>query len=388
MNRVNRFLLGALAISASVLVGCASRSQMAERGAAAPDLNPRRPVMVHVFDAQVSPQTTNGDLLIPTALSVEDTALVLAEREGRIIELRGQEGARVTKGEVMARFNDDDQRSQLHQAELEVNRLQVEEQQYEALVKLNRSELDREASLAEQGVSSKADVERARYKLDQAVKEHEKTRLATEEARARLETVRLELEKSTVRAPITGVISRRYIALGTNVARNDKLFEVSKLFPLQVKFQIPQTAKVQLAPGQIVSLSLANSDSLVARARVRRSDPIADATSHTVGYLADVMSGPGLVPGLAVNIHLPGSSGGLSFWIPRTAFLPTAELRGGGSGTLFVVEGEKVVSRQVTISSLEGDQVQVISGLAKDDRVVLMPPVELKDGDVVEINRG
>src|SRR5262249_2837135 len=133
---------------------------------------------------------------------------------------------------------------------------------------------------------------------------------------------------------------------------------------------------------------LANSDSLIAHARVRRIDPIADATSHTVGYVADVVNGPGLVPGLAVNIHLSGSTGGLSFWIPRTAFLPTAELRGGGSGTLFVVEGEKVVSRQVTISSLEGDQVQVVSGLAKDDRVVLMPPVELKDGDVVEINRG
>jgi len=377
-----------LAISASILAGCTSRSQTGERGAASPDPNAHRPVVVHVFDAQESPQTTNGDLLIPAALSVEDTAQVLAEREGRIIELREQEGARVAKGDVLARFNDDDQRGQLRQAELEVNRLQVEEQQYEALVKLSRSELDREATLAEQGVSSKADVERARYKLDQAIKEQEKTRLATEEARSRVEAVKLELQKTVVRAPINGVVVRRYIALGTNVARNDKLFEVAKLLPLEVKFQVPQTAKVQLAPGQIINLTPVNSDILIARARVRRIDPTADAATHTVGYLADVISGPGLVPGLAVNVHLPGSSGGLAFWIPRTAFPPTAELHDGGSGTLFVVEGEKVVSRQVTISTLEGDQVQVTSGLAKDDRVVLMPPVELKDGDVVEINRG
>jgi multidrug resistance efflux pump len=98
---------------------------------------------------------------------------------------------------VLAQFNDDDQRSQLHQAELEVSRLQVEEQQYEALVKLSRSELERELSLAKDGVSSQSDVERARYKLDQATHEYEKTRLATESARTRIQAVKIEAEKAS-----------------------------------------------------------------------------------------------------------------------------------------------------------------------------------------------
>ena len=56
--------------------------------------------------------------------------------------------------------------------------------------------------------------------------------------------------------------------------------------------------------------------------------------------------------------------------------------------TLFVVEGDKASSRVVLVSGFEGDQVEVVSGLVKDDRVVLAPPAGLKDGDVVQLNRG
>src|SRR5687768_3465043 len=147
-----------------LLAGCDAGSKTRDPGnAAASSTSNPGPVVVNVFDAQPSASESSGDLLIPAALSVEQTAVVLAEREGRIVNLRGQEAARVTKGEVLAQFNEDDQRSQLRQAEIEVNRLRVEEQQYESLVKLNRSELDREMLLSKQGVSSATDVERAKY---------------------------------------------------------------------------------------------------------------------------------------------------------------------------------------------------------------------------------
>jgi multidrug resistance efflux pump len=109
--------------------------------------------------------------------------------------------------------------------------------------------IDRELVLNKQGVSSATDVERARYKHDQSVHEYNKTRLATEGARARV-SVKLELQKSTVRCPISGFITHRYVALGTNVARNEKLFEVSKLSPLLVKFQLPQTEKNSRSGGK------------------------------------------------------------------------------------------------------------------------------------------
>jgi membrane fusion protein, multidrug efflux system len=379
----------AILVCSCLLAGCTLGGKTREPGKTpTPSTPSSAPVVVNVFDAQPTANASGGDLLIPAAISVEQTAVVLAEREGRIINLRGQEAARVAKGEVLAQFNEDDQRSQLRQAEIEVSRLTVEEQQFESLVKLNRSELDRELLLNKQGVSSATDVERARYKHDQSVHEYNKTKLATEGARARVEAVKLELQKSTVRAPISGFITHRYVALGTNVARNEKLFEVSKLAPLRVKFQLPQTEKNRPVTGQIISLSGMNDGQVIATARIRRIDPIADSTTNTFGYLADIVGGSGLMPGLTVNVHLPRGGNAESFWIPRAAFRPDVDLHNGSSIALFVVEGDKASSRIVVVSGLEGDQVEVVSGLVKDDRVVLAPPAGLKDGDAVQLNRG
>ncbi len=388
MNRTSKIHIGIFTLLASIITGCTAGSRTLEDGnrSAANASSSTRLIAVNVFEAQPSNSTTAGDLLIPAALSVENTAIVLAEREGRITRLGGQEGARVDKGDVLAEFNADDQHSQLRQAELEVSRLKVEEQQYEALVKLNKSELDRELLLARQNISSKSDVERAEYKLDQSRHEYEKTQLATQSGQARVEAVKIEIAKSTVRAPIRGIVTRRYVTLGTNVARNDKLFEVSQLSPLKVKFQLPQSEKGRLNPGQIVNLSSANSDALIASARIRRIDPLADATSNTLGYLADVVSGSGLIPGLAVNVHLPRAAAVPSFWIPRAAFAANAELQNGTLSTIWVVEGDKTATRLVQVKTVEGDQVEIVSGLNVNERVILTPSKELKEGDVVEVN--
>jgi len=389
MSRAEKILVANLLFCCALLAGCTAGSRTRDlnsRSSYTDNSSTSARTVVHVFDAEPSPSSTGGELLIPASLSVEDTAVVLAERDGRIITLRGQEGVRVNKGDVLAVFNDDDERSQLRQAEIEVSRLKVEEQQYDSLVKLNRSELDRELLLAKDGISSKSDVERAQYKLDQSTHEYEKSRLATQSAQARIETGKIELAKSTVRAPIAGIITRRYVTLGTNVARNDKLFEVSTLAPLEVKFQLPQTEREKIGPGQLINLSAVNNNATIATARIRRIDAVADATSNTLGYLADITGGTGLMPGLAVNVHLPRPANSMAFWIPRAAFSTGAPLTNVASVTLFTVEGERVSARTVIIGAIEGDQVEIISGLAGGDHVILMPPAEMKDGDTVEVS--
>ncbi len=386
MSRDDKTCLAILLLSTCLLGGCIAHSQT--RVPNNQSIATASPVVVHVFDVQPSPHLAEGDLLIPAAISVEDTAVVLAEREGRILNLSGQVGARVSKGEILAQLNDEDQRDQLRQAELEVSRSQVEGQQFEAMVKLNRSELDRETLLASQGLSSRSDVERAQYKLEQSIHEYEKTRFSTESALARVEVVKLELQKSTVRAPIAGVVTRRYVALGTNVAKNEKLFEVSRVSGIELRFRLPQTTRNTLTPGQVLNLSAVNSDTIIAKARIRRIDPIADATSNTFGYVADIIGAADLMPGLSVYIHLPRPGGGVSFWVPRAAFNTGADLHSGASNNLFVIDGEKAWSRNVVVATTEGDQVEVVAGLVKDDCVVLAPPAGLKDGDLIEVRHG
>lgn len=367
-----------------VFAACTAKPEAIRAGTTSNPAATKPPLLVQVVEAK--PSAATGDLLVPAALAVEVTAMVLAQRDGIISQLAAQEGSRVTKGQIIAQLSgDDDLRAQLRQAELEVSRLDVEQREYAALLKLNRNELERETTLFKQGLTPERDVERAQFKADAAVLEVEQKHVAGQTAQAKVIQVKAELERSTVRAPITGIVMRRFTKLGTNVVKNDKLFEITQLAPLEVKFQVPQTEKVGLGPGSMVGLSPVENDQIIARARIRRVDLVADAASNTLGFLADVPDRPGLMPGMAVNVHVPRRGAGLTLWIPQTAFQTGADVRKGAASTLFVAAGNKCVARVVWVNSVVGGQVETVSGLAMGDRVILSPPAELKAGDLVEI---
>lgn len=347
--------------------------------------NSSAPTSVEVYE--VKEYSAPVEELIPATITVEGTAQVLAQRDGIVTLLAIEEGAPVTKGQVVAQLNDDDLRAALRQAELEVERLQVEERQYEAMIRVNRSELDQEAALFKDGLTSKRQLDRAQFKLDVATQELQKTRLATRVAQAKVDAARVEVEKAVIRAPISGVIGRRYAHLGANVVKNDKLFEISQSGPFEVKFQLPQSDKGRLGPGTTVSISLVDSDQIVARARIRRVDPVADAASNTVGFLADVIGRTSLIPGLAVNVHVPRGGAASTVWVPRAAFPTEAEVRSGSASTLFLVQNGQCVARAVRVKSVEGSQVETSSGLNAGDRVILAPPAGLKAGNLVEARK-
>ncbi len=368
-----------------LFAGCTVKpGSLKDSGSAANSTSAKPPLLVQVVEAKAS--TATGDLLIPAALSVEVAAMVLAQRDGIISQLAAQEGARVSKGQVIALLSgDDDLRAQLKQAELEVARLDLEQKEYTALLKLNRSELDRETTLFKQGLTPERDVERAQFKADASALEVDKTRVAGQTAQSKVIQVKAELDRSTVRAPITGIVLHRFAKLGANVVKNDKLFEITQLAPLEVKFQVPQTEKGGLGPGSILSLSGAESDQIIGRARIRRIDSVAEAASNTLGFLADVPSGLGLMPGMAVNVHVPRRGDGPTVWIPQSAFPVGADVHKGAASTVFVASGNKCAARAVWVNSVLDSQVEIVSGLALNDQVILSPPADLKAGDLVAI---
>lgn len=341
-----------------------------------------QPVGVRVYD--VVPSVARGDLLIPAALSIEGVAVVTTRRDGAIAQLKVLEGSRVAKGNVIANLSGDDElRAQLRQADLETKRLIVEQRQLEALVRLDRNELEREQILAKDGLTSQKDVEHAQFKFEAASLELDKSRVAYQAAQAKVEEVKAELSRSVINAPISGIVTHLYVELGSSVAKNDKLIEISPASPLQVKFQLPQAERGRLGPGSVVGIAPAEQDSVVARARVRRIQPVADAASNTFGYVAEVMGGRGLMPGQAVNVRVPRTASTPNQLVPLSAFPANSDLRPGTAAMLFVVDGNRCVARSVWVNALYGDQVEIVSGLNAGDQVILSPPAQLKAGDIV-----
>jgi RND family efflux transporter MFP subunit len=374
-----------VAILSGGLIACGGKAQTSPPRVGAQAAAPTaQPLEVQVYD--VVPSVARGDLLIPASLSIEGVAVTTSRRDGVVAQLSVRQGSHVSKGSTIARLSGDDElRAQLRQAEVELDRLKVEQSQLEALIRLNRNELERETTLAKDGLSSQKDVERAQFKFEAATLELEKSKVATNGARAKVDEIKAELQKNMIIAPISGVVTQLYVQLGSSITKNDKIVEISPASPLQVKFQVPQPERTRLTTGSLLGISLIDGEEVVASARVRRIEPVADPASNTFGYVADVVGGKNLLPGLAVNVRVPRSVSGPNFLIPKTAFPAGSEFRRGTAATVFVVEGTKSVVRSVWINGLEKDHVEIASGLNTGDRIILSPPTQLRAGDLVAI---
>lgn len=373
----NLLLHASLGALLALCVGCGRAPVAAQQAVSSVAAVP-----VNVFKVEAAPVASSA--LIPSVLSVERTVVVLAQREGLLKTLRGEEGARVAQGEVLAQLDDAELRTQIREAELEVSRLRIEERQFESQVDVCRLELEQEQTLFKDGLTAKRQLDRARYKLEGAQQELEKARLATRGMQTKVEGLRLELAKAVIRAPFSGLVIHRFAKLGALAAKNEKLFEVAQLSPLEVKFQLPLAQAKDLSAGSTVTLLAADGLQALAQARIRRLAPTADAASNTLGFTADVLDGAGLLPGMSVYVKLAADAAPPGVWVPRAAFINEAALTASGSASVWVIEGGKCAQRTVSIGAADGDQVRVEAGLAADERLIIAPPVGLKAGTLVQ----
>jgi hypothetical protein len=95
---------------------------------------------------------------------------------------------------------------------------------------------------------------------------------------------------------------------------------------------------------------------------------------------------PRIVPDMGVRVGFLGASGPAAPKPEPGMLVPAEAVRGdGASAVVFVVTGEKVERRSVTLGRAVGANRHVVSGLRDGERVVLAPPESLKDGDAIRL---
>lgn len=160
----------------------------------------------------------------------------------------------------------------------------------EAQLELMRADHARVSALAAQDVMTAAELEQAVFRLRAAQAAHD-------DARARLERTR-------VRAPFAGLVSRRFVRLGESVEEGDPLFRVTAMRPLRAQIRVPELAAPHIARGDRVTLHAL--DGREVSGRVSRVAPTIDPASGTVEVLVDVPDPRGLRPGATVSARFPG----------------------------------------------------------------------------------
>lgn len=192
-------------------------------------------------------------------------------------------------------------------------------------------------------------------------------------------------QSAIVRAPVNGRVLRVLEESERVVAAGTPLVEVSNTSKVEVVADVLSTDAVKIRPGTAVLVEGWGGDGPL-RARVRLIEPSAftkvsalGVEEQRVNVVADFVDP--FVP-LGDGYHVEAR---FVTWEGEALKVPAGALfRRGDAWSVFLVEGGRAVCRDVEAGQRNESEVEIKSGLAEGDRVVLHPPSELEDGARVE----
>ena len=240
---------------------------------------------------------------------VENQLDVAALREGVVVEIAVQPDERVRAGQLLAKLDDRQISADVEAAAAKVRSIEANLENWKAETKVLQVDLERAKKLWEAEVIPKEELEHAQYKEEADEYEVQRESESLNNARDVLKSLELEKEKTRITAPFDGVIARRYVRLGQKVSIGDRLFWVTAMGPLEVKFTLPERFLSKVREGEQVAVTSVDIPSQVQyTAKITQVSPVIDPSSGTIEVLARMVdSAPQLRPGMLVNISLPNA---------------------------------------------------------------------------------
>jgi RND family efflux transporter MFP subunit len=249
-------------------------------------------------------EISTGDIL--SVLSVEHQVDVASESGGLVVSVAKDEGSQVKSGEILGQLDDRDLQFEIVKARDDLQVAQNNVGYKEAELKAKGAALDRQKQLRELGLSSEADLEAANFEAKAAEYDMHGWEAMAEASQAEIHRIEVAIDQTRLRAPFSGAVVERYVRQGQTVAKGDKCFRVSQLAPLQVHFQIPESAPY-LKRGVPVNVVLVDNPNRSLHAQVEKISPVVDPASDSYDVTAE-LTGKGisdLRPGMAVRVVWP-----------------------------------------------------------------------------------
>jgi membrane fusion protein, multidrug efflux system len=258
-----------------------------------------------VAETSGEPSIAPADYIASGPIVVENQIDLSAQRDGVVAEIFVETGAPVKKGQLLGRLDDRQLTAERDAASAKMRSTAADLKNWEAGAQVAKAERDRSEEMWKANIIAKQQEEKAKYQYDATEFEVERQREDLKYAQQTLQSLDLELEKTRITAPFDGVVARRYVQVGQEVAKNDRLFWVSATGPLRVKFSLPEAYVGRVRKGTELIVAASATPAEIHQARVLLVSPVVDPSSDTIDVTAE-LRGPsaGLRPGMTANIRL------------------------------------------------------------------------------------
>jgi membrane fusion protein (multidrug efflux system) len=397
MNRVSSVLAwGDLVGTLLLITACsAANGKTKDRDAAAP-----APVPVAGVAAVERPIARY--IRATGTLVAEEQAEVAAETSGRIVATPVERGTAISQGAELVRLSAEETEAQMREAEANAAQIEArlglsggstfnvnavpEVQNARAAFELAESEFGRIKALLDQHVVSQSEFDQRRTQMEAARQQYEAAKNSASQqyqslqaARARVSLARKALADTAVRSPFSGLVAERLVSVGDYVTRGTKVAVVVRINPLRAELTVPEQFVSAVGVGQPVSFEVDAYPDRTFEGRIRYISPSlkADQRSLTVEAVVPNPSGE-LKPGLFATARIRQPKPTPAILVPASAVQTTA-----GTSRVYVVNGERVEERVVTVGQSVDDMVEITDGVKAGERVATANLSQLADGTIV-----
>ncbi len=313
----------------------------------------RRNQVLNVKAVVMKEQALTDELAVSGSIIPDEEVNLSFETSGRVTDIYFREGARVKKGELLAKINDAP--------------LQAELRKLQSQLRLFQDRMYRQNALLEKEAVSQEAVQEAQ------------TNLAT--LQAEIDVVEAKIAQTELRAPFDGVVGLREVSVGTYASPTTAVARLTKTNPLKIEFSVPERyAGVLKAGNNLVFTVEGDLEKRKAKVYATDSHVDMDTRTYTVRALYDNSDGR-LVPGRYVSVSLTTREYDNTLAVPSQAVV--SEM---GIDKVFVCRNGVAVPVEITKGLRTDAYVQVLRGLSVGDTVITTGTMQLRMGQKVVVD--
>jgi RND family efflux transporter MFP subunit len=325
-----------------------------------------QPPPARVGYTEAREHTVRQTVELPGTVEARTSSLVASEVDGLVAALRAREGQGVRKGQVLVR---------LRTADLELRLQAAEAGRREAEARLEQAgaDLERNRGLFDQGILSASQFGASRSERD--AWQGRADQLAAEIAR-----LRLDLERSSVRAPFTGVVVSEQCEVGEWIGQGDPVMELASLHDLEVRVEVPERHYSQLRLGAEATVRFEALPDHEVQGEISAIIPRANVQSRTFPLKVRIQNKDGAIGvGMLARVGLAAGDPYRATVVPKDAVI----IRGRDRMVYRIKEDDTVEAVPVETGTGVGSWVEIREGLSPGARVVTRGNERLRPGQSV-----
>lgn len=282
-----------------------------------------------------------------------ESVAIRPERSGKLVSLNFRESTYVKAGSLLGQIDDSE-------LVAEKNRLDVQ-------LELAEKEVSRGKELLQIEGISKEEMDR----LENRVKD----------LHAQQSILDIQIKKSKIFAPFSGVLGLRQVSQGAYITPNDVLIELQQINPIKLEFDVPERYLSQVNVGQDLEFTVVGvADTFLAKVYALGAE--ISPTTRTFKVRARSQNSKNLLkPGQFAKITLVTGIDNEAILVPTDAIVPVLD-----GQQVFVARNGRAAAIKVETNDRQAEEVQIIQGLQKGDTVLVSALLSLSDGAMIRVS--